>query len=47
MVKGAIGTLPPGIAPKRKTNPRSYLESTKTLKNEPETNPNEPKLTSP
>jgi hypothetical protein len=39
--------LPPGIAPKCKTNPRSALESTKVSKNEPETNPNEPELTVP
>jgi hypothetical protein len=33
---------PPGIALKSKTNLRSAVESTKVLKNEPETNPNEP-----
>jgi hypothetical protein len=37
-----VGPTPPGIAPKYKTNPRSALESIKLLKNEPETNPNEP-----
>jgi hypothetical protein len=35
--------LPP-IALKRKTNLRSALESAKMLKNEPETNPNEPEV---
>jgi hypothetical protein len=39
--------LPPGIAPTTKTNPRSALESTKVLKNEPKTNPNEPKCGTP
>jgi len=39
--------LPPGAPEKRKTNPRSALESAKVLKNEPETNPNEPELTPP
>jgi hypothetical protein len=42
--RGPLAPLP-GIALKHKTNPRSGLESTKVLKNEPETNPNEPKLT--
>jgi hypothetical protein len=41
------GHSPPGIAPKRKTNPRSTLESAKVLKNEPKTNPNEPNLGAP
>jgi hypothetical protein len=34
---------PPGIALNAKTNPRSALESTTLRKNEPKTNPNEPK----
>jgi hypothetical protein len=41
------GPLPPGIAPKRKTNPRSALESAQVLKNEPKTNPNEPNRGAP
>jgi hypothetical protein len=42
-----VRALPPGIALKSKTNLRSALESTKVLKNEPETNPNEPEAIAP
>jgi hypothetical protein len=40
---GVQDPSPLGIAPKRKTNLRSTLESTKPPKNEPKTNLNEPK----
>jgi len=38
-LRGPHTSLPP---PKRKTNPRSCLESTKRGKNKPKTNPNKP-----